>query len=336
MVLFWLLYLCCMWKRIKFASVLLGLGARIIEQFTGTVCVTLTMIVLTLTWFVIWFICFILYVISTAPEGETPTSDNMKINSVVLFVLFISLYWVTQVNTNISHTTSCGVAASWYFKAPDEPISGTVAAFKRSMTTSFGSICFGSLIVAVLQAIKAIISVAEGRKEGNSCILCLIKCCVVCIEKCINWFNTYAFAHCAIYGVSFLNGARQTFDLLLSRGILAIINEDISGMALGAGSLVSGILCGLLGFGIGTAFYVSDSGVNDAMITGLATYGAVVGLIFTWLVLSNVRSAIICLFVCFAEEPAVLYQNRREDFDELAGVKDDFQQVYEKYGQKSV
>eukprot|EP01083_Nonionella_stella_P237241 832439_1 len=339
MVLFWALYTWCMWNRIKFSSVLLALSSRIISSFPGTVCVTITMILFTLIWIIIWLLCVASYVQSTETTDETTgetgeeSSPNYNANAFVIFLLFISLYWVIQVNSNVSHTTSCGVAASWYFTPPDQEISGTGPAFKRSMTTSFGSICFGSLIVAVLQAIRAMIEIAEGRKEGNACVLCLIKCCVVCIQRCIEWFNKYAFAHCAIYGTSFMTSAGNTFELLSSRGILALINEDLTGMALFAGALISAVLCGLIGAGIAFSFYGSD---NGDMIIALGVYGAICGLVLTLLVLSTVQSAIICLFVCFAEEPAVLYQNRREEFKELADIKPEFQTVYESWGMKSV
>ena len=54
-----------------------------------------------------------------------------------------------QVIRNVVHCTTAGTVASWWFiqSAP----SPTLGALKRSLTTSFGSICLGSLIVAILQ-----------------------------------------------------------------------------------------------------------------------------------------------------------------------------------------
>ena len=108
------------------------------------------------------------------------------------------MYWGFQVNKNISHTTTCGVAATWYFSTVIEH-KPTPAAFKRTMTTSFGSVCLGSLIVAFLQAVRAML---RGSKRSRSCLTLIALCLLGCIERLIRYFNKYAFAQCAIYGSS--------------------------------------------------------------------------------------------------------------------------------------
>eukprot|EP01083_Nonionella_stella_P006817 19723_1 len=52
---------------------------------------------------------------------------------------------------NVLHTTTCGVPTTWYFN-PVALINPSRASLKRAMTSSFGSICFGSLLVALLHA----------------------------------------------------------------------------------------------------------------------------------------------------------------------------------------
>lgn len=50
---------------------------------------------------------------------------------------------------NVVHVTCAGTMASWYF-VTNEP-NVVASAFRRACTFSFGTICFGSLIVAVLR-----------------------------------------------------------------------------------------------------------------------------------------------------------------------------------------
>jgi hypothetical protein len=57
---------------------------------------------------------------------------------------------------NTVHVTVAGAVASWYFKADASPAEATKNALKRATTTSFGSICFGSLLIAVVQFLRAI------------------------------------------------------------------------------------------------------------------------------------------------------------------------------------
>ena len=69
--------------------------------------------------------------------------------------------------------------------------------------------------------------------------------------------------------------------------------------------------------------------MRETLVWGLAIYGALAGFVLCWMVLIVVRSAIVTLFVCFAEDPAVLYSNRKKDFDEIADVHPQFRQVHD-------
>ena len=75
-------------------------------------------------------------------------------NSAIVFSLFLSYYWVHQVLSNTVQTTVAGTIGTWWF-VPEEASSCWSSAiqdsFGRATTYSFGSICLGSLIVAVVQ-----------------------------------------------------------------------------------------------------------------------------------------------------------------------------------------
>ena len=61
----------------------------------------------------------------------------------------------------------------------------------RSITTSFGSICFGSLIVAILQALKEIVH--NLRESDDSMLACCAECLIGWIESLVEYFNKWAF-----------------------------------------------------------------------------------------------------------------------------------------------
>lgn len=96
----------------------------------------------------------------------------------LIFFLLLALYWVCQVIKNSVHVTVSGTCATWFFMNPI-PSNPTLGSFRRffffsilekvtkvcliyylffcrAMTTSFGSICLGSLLVALLQTLRAI------------------------------------------------------------------------------------------------------------------------------------------------------------------------------------
>ena len=134
---------------------------------------SIAVIILDVIWIFIWGSCASAYLlVVNEPSGF------------VTFLLIVSFYWAFQVNQNISHTTTCGVTASWYFSTQLN-YNPTPPAFKRTMTTSFGSVAFGSLLVAIIQALKAMVRAAANNK--NQWVTCIAMCLLNCLERMIRW-----------------------------------------------------------------------------------------------------------------------------------------------------
>mmetsp|Transcript_25368 Transcript_25368/g.30912 ORF Transcript_25368/g.30912 Transcript_25368/m.30912 type:complete len:459 (+) Transcript_25368:51-1427(+) len=308
------LYMWCVWSRIPFSSVLLKISSTIISKYPGTVCVALFLVIINIVWFLIWGSSVAAYVFYQTNQ------DSDTIPGGILFLFFVSLFWGEEVWRNSTHTTACGVAATWYFSDPRDVGNPTGPAFKRTMTTSFGSVCFGSLIVAILEAIRAMINNARQQNNGNACLLCVVECCVACIENLVRYFNSYAYAQCAIYGTNFIESSKNTWQLFEKSGIKAIINDDLTGMALFLGALVGLIVSGIVGYLVCWSIY--DNG-DDGFCYGVGSIGGFLGLFLCFQVIYVTRSAIICLFVCWAEDPAALKQTHASEYAELTGVRPD-------------
>jgi hypothetical protein len=58
------------------------------------------------------------------------------------------------------------------------------------MTTSFGSICFGSLLVAILSALRQLANQARQDDDGGV-LLCIAECILGCLESLLEYFNTW-------------------------------------------------------------------------------------------------------------------------------------------------
>jgi len=300
------LYTWCIWHRIPFAAACLWCASLIVQKYPGVIYTAVLTVFLEFIWILIWIFAYVAYLL-----GETD-------NNIVTFLLFISLYWGVNVWRNVSHTTTCGVAATWYFT------SGTLAspakgAFKRTCTTSFGSICFGSLLVAILQAIRAML---RGSKNG------LVMCLLHCIERIMRYFNKYAFAQVAIYGTTFWQSAQRTWDLFMNNGLKALINDDLSGLALTCGALLGLVVCGIVSYFVGLAFYPN----GEAELIACVVVGAVLGYYAVVIILLCVASGVVAIFVCFAEDPAACATNRPEAYERLTGVSPVMQEIAQNRG----
>ncbi len=92
-----------------------------------------------------------------------------------LFVVF-SFYWSTETVKNVVHTTVAGVFGTFYYLAGTAHMVNhpTLSSFKRAMTYSFGSVAYGSLIVALIETVRFLLRSAS--EEGS-----FVACCVECI-----------------------------------------------------------------------------------------------------------------------------------------------------------
>jgi hypothetical protein len=123
----------------------------------------------------------------------------------------------------------------------------------RAVTTSFGPICFGSLVIAIVSTLRALAAYARNEAaESGNIIGCLIGACLHCILSCIedilDYFNKYAFTQVAIYGKGYIQAAKDTWQLCKSRGFDALINDNLIGNVLGVGSFASALLAAFVGW----------------------------------------------------------------------------------------
>mmetsp|Transcript_70607 Transcript_70607/g.63405 ORF Transcript_70607/g.63405 Transcript_70607/m.63405 type:complete len:504 (-) Transcript_70607:66-1577(-) len=326
--LFTALYTWCVWSRIPFAGACLSIASQIVQTYHGTVWLSLGVVVINFIWCIIWVFAIWAYFVDVALQRQQDLIDDPQCDindtctnysNLIIFLYLISLYWGLNVWRNVSHTTTCGVAATWYFN-PGVIINPSRGAFKRTMTTSFGSVCFGSLLVAILQAIRAMLR--AGGKRG--CVYCIL----LCIERIMRYFNKYAFAQVAIYGTSFLQSAKATWELFMNNGLSALINDDLSGLALTCGAVLGGVVSGIVGYLISQAFYPDNLGYGIA----LAWAGFILGYYACVILLIVVASGVVAIFVCFAEDPAACAQNRPEAFAKLTGVSPTMQEMAQNRG----
>jgi hypothetical protein len=118
-----------------------------------------------------------------------------------------------QVVKNALNVVVAGSVASWWFNTGSSNVVG--GALKRAFTTSFGSICMGSLIVAVLRALEQM--AREARRRGDSAA-CIAECILSCLTDMMEYFNKWAFVYVGIYGYSFANAGKKVFSMFGDRG----------------------------------------------------------------------------------------------------------------------
>jgi hypothetical protein len=170
-----------------------------------------------------WFLVTLVAIAYTYdPRRTEPTCNNAaggcsnaKMIGLIVYVTFAG-YWITEWLKNTIHTTISGVYGSWYFCSRSLPKGATRGALKRSLTNSFGSICLGSLVVAIIQFFRQLASVAQqqSRADGNIIgyiLFCVLSCLISLLEWAVEFLNRYAFSYIALYGKAYFPAAKDTW-----------------------------------------------------------------------------------------------------------------------------
>jgi hypothetical protein len=252
--------------------------------------------------------------------GKYKCSCGNGISGLSGFLILVSFYWGGLVVKNALNVVVSGSVASWWFNNNNSNVvSGSV---KRAFTTSFGSICLGSLLVAVLRALEQM--AREARRRGDSAA-CVAECILSCLTDLLEYFNKWAFVYVGIYGYGFANAGKKVFSLFKDRGWTAIINDDLIENVLSLASVVVGLLCAAVGCAvIGFKIVAFDSGVMTQayIIVGLLSF--FIGMFMSMVVMTIIDTAVAAIFVCFAEDREALSRHQPQLYADFVGAWNEF------------
>jgi hypothetical protein len=234
------------------------------------------------------FIYCIFMLCSISPFVNQLNNGNSSGFVILLFIM--CFFWTQQVIMNTVHVTVAGVVGQWYFRNTDTT-SLVWRAFTRSITTSFGSICFGSLIVAIIKTIHYIVRMA--RRNDNNLVVCCADCILGCLEGIVEYFNEYAYAYVGIYGISYIESAKRTWNLAKDNIITALFNDNLIYPVLMFATLFVGIFTGFVCWIISGSLYITIS-------------CAFVGFAIASIITNIVHSSIVALFVCYLDNTSLL------------------------------
>jgi len=318
-------------NRLAFAAVHLELACEAIRGNKMTAYVAFGTQVVQLLWMLIWVLGIYGFDQKISDAGS---SDTGRFISVTAWVFF--LYWFCYTAQNVAHCTTSGVVGSWWFtQQPTNSVSGSL---KRALTTSFGSIAFGSLIVALIQTIRFVLrSLERSARRSDNAIATAIICCARCIirqvEEMVRYFNKYAFIVVSLYGKNFRAAGSDVWSMFHSRGWTAIINDDLIETVLYVACLGIAALTSLVGGGVAYA----QAGGNLESVYTPVFISLLVGFFLSSTILGVVDSATKTIFVCYAKAPSALHATHPTSFYKINEAWGQFHpDVYETSGYKEI
>jgi len=241
----------------------------------------------------------------SAQNIQIPTF-NESIRNLMWFMLF-AFFWVSAFISSAFQHTVAGAISSWYFSRdvmrPRPTRAPALSALFRSFTTSFGSLAFGSLLIAIVEFMHALLYWAKKANYQNRFVAFVIKCvqCLLsCVECALKFVNKYAVIYVAMHGYSFCQGARECMDLISRNFFNAVVTEMIGGFVLFMGKIAFTAFSTLITIVIVDGLHHPLSGVTLGMT-------AVISFVVLHIISLIVGAGIDTVFVCYLED---LEQNK--------------------------
>ncbi|KAH7329490.1 plasma-membrane choline transporter-domain-containing protein [Stachybotrys elegans] len=333
-------------SRIPFSTLMLQTSIDVSKNYGHVYLVSLLGGILA-TGLAAWFGASLVAIYVTfGPRDDLQGNDSYSGSSgqvigLIVFMTF-AMYWITEWLKNTIHTTISGVYGSWYFCPHNFPKDATRGSLKRALTTSYGSICFGSLIVAFIQFLRSLCSAArsasldQGGLAGaiSYAVFCILGCLIGLLEWAAEFFNRYAFVHIALYGKAYLAAAKDTWQMIKNRGLDALINDCLIGPVLGFGALAIGVICALVSWLLavsGTFVSSGDELGNTDSINGstavIMAFAFLIGFQIANVFTTPLSSGVDTIFVAMGWDPQVMWRDHPELYQRLVQVYPKVQEV---------
>lgn len=242
----------------------------------------------------------------------------------------VTALWSVMLAFEARMYTIAGVVAQWYFAAPGTTSfkGTTLSALRNAAGPSFGSLCFGSLVLTAVSVAREINRNArrDASRQGGriAVVMCLLSSCLDCIYALIEYISKFATIQCAITGAAFCDAARSVSQLLANNFLSAYGVWWLPGTIMGAASFLLsaayGVLVGLSSYAAWSASPAShpDAGAEAVLLGVVAFVLAAVVLQFCISVLLNVVDVV---FICYAMDLDRQLSSKPEVHDVFTAVR---------------
>ncbi|GAV59174.1 Choline_transpo domain-containing protein [Cephalotus follicularis] len=303
---FQFLYVMSVIDRLPFTMLVLQKSVKMICSLPEVIRVAYAFMLVMLLWMALW---------SFGTAGVVASSVGDGGRWWLLVVLSVSLFWTGAVFCNTVHVIVSGMVFLVLIHGGREsssmPPKSLMKSLRYAATTSFGSICYGSLFTAAIRTLRWKIRGLRSKIGSNECLLCCVDFLFHLVETLVRFFNKYAYVQIAVYGKGFNHSARDAWELFQSTGVEALVAYDCSGAVLLMGTVFGGLITGTCS-GIWTWVQYKDTVImvgSTAMLMGMVLVG---------LAMVVVEGAVTSIYICYAEDPLLIHRWDAEFFNQMS------------------
>lgn len=300
------LYVISVIDRLPFTMLVLRKAVKMVWSLPEVLRVAYAFMLVMLLWMGIW---------SFGAAGVVASSRGDLGRWWLLVVLSISLFWTGAVLCNTVHVIVSGMVFLVLIhggrEASSMPSNSLLKSLRYAVTTSFGSICYGSLFTAAIRTLRWEIRGFRSKIGNNECLMCCVDFLFNLVETLVRFFNKYAYVQIAVYGKGFNRSARDAWELFQSTGVEALVAYDCSGAVLLMCAILGGLITGTC---CGVWTWIKW---NDKMIM-VGSTAMLMGMVLVGLAMVVVESAVTSIYLCYAEDPLLIQRWDPEFFNQMS------------------
>ena len=250
-----LLFFCCLRERIKLTIITLKTAGEALSAnpsvFATCFCVFLVWAALTAI-----FVFGMVVALFNAEweEIRDPDSDEViecvyrltSLGEAALGACLLNCMWTSLLFTELRGAVVAGSVGHWYYHHGDRspPLRWpSLTSAKWAFTTQFGSLCFGSLILFILQLIQMLIRMLReqanrGDNSGLKLLCCMFECLFACFYEFVRIFTGFATIVVALSGQSFCDSAKTVYNVCKRNGFELVVVDQLASSVMGMGAFV--------------------------------------------------------------------------------------------------
>jgi len=153
---------------------------------------------------------------------------------------FFSYLWNQMLNVALGQFIIAAAVAIWFWTPNSEKGSGMCGKLLKTSVRyafrfHFGSLCFGSCIIAIVMWIRYLMMYFEQQAKAQQnrvmeYVLKCVQCCIYCFEKCLKFLTKNAYIQIAILGKNFCTSAKNAFKLIAANCVRFAVVSGLGGI----------------------------------------------------------------------------------------------------------
>jgi hypothetical protein len=293
---FTFLVVLCLFNRIRLAIAIMKAAADYVKATPSVFIVPPVTVLILLVFYAFWSSAAIFLVSSgdatqmkTLPFGSFTYDKTLK--RLLIYHLF-ALLWVNAFILAATQFILASSTALWYFsQGTGQAAPATIrTSVKRFFKYHFGSIAFGSLILAIIQFIRIVLAYIDAQAQKakgseNKLVTYTLRCLgcyLACFERFIKFLNKNAYIQIALSGKSFCGATKDAFVLIVNNPLRMGVVSSIGGVFVLFGKIFVAAITALIGFLVLTNWDRYSSQIYSPFIPVLVMFifAYVVGAVF--------------------------------------------------------